>query len=395
MERSKDVSAARGQSSSWEDGILDQEVGLECLEVLEVVLPQVESFRSAVGVRNERQALYVRWLDGSGAWGIGECSCRPDPFYSGEFVAGAKAVLRDFVVPLLPQHATVGEIARALARVRGWPFTTGAVLDAAFDLLRRRGGEDPYDRWPHRRIARIPVGISLGLFDTPQQAVDRVAAGVAEGYRRIKLKIGPGMHRSTLEAVRAAFPDFYLGFDANGSFGDDDVDLVASLAELAPRMVEQPFAPDRLDLCLALRERQPEMGICLDESLTGLGLVKTAHRLGALDEVNIKPGRVGGPIETMRILEYCHGQGLPAWIGGMFESGVGRMANLRAAACLPDATAHDLSPSRRYFTADVVAKPVDMGADGTIDIGAMQPVAIDEENLERMLVERLSLRKDT
>ncbi len=378
---------------SDDTNLLAQEVRLERLEVLEVVLPQVESFRSAVGVRHERRALYVRWFDTDGAWGLGECSCRPDPYFSGEFVAGAREVLRDFVFPALPARGAVADIERAVTRVRGWNFTTSAVLDAMFDLLRRRGGVDPLDVWPHRKVARVPVGISLGLFTEPAAAVDRVAAAVADGYRRVKLKIGPTMDRTTLEAVRTAFPDLYLGFDANGTFGEADFDLVASLAELEPKLIEQPFAPGRLDLCQDLKQRQPNLGLCLDESLTDLGLVIAAHRLGALDEVNIKPGRVGGVLETVRILDYCRQNDLPAWVGGMFESGVGRVANLRVAACLPAAVAHDLSPSRRYFAADVVAEPIDMDADGCIDMSNDKPVEIDELNLERLLADRLVLTK--
>ncbi len=373
--------------------VLAQPVSLQRLEVLEVVLPQVESFRSAVGVRNERRALYVRWFDTDGAWGLGECSCRPDPYFSGEFVTGARLVLRDFVFPALPARGTVADIERTLSRIRGWNFTTSAVLDAMFDLLRRRGGVDPLDVWPNPKLKHIPVGISLGLFDEPAAAVDRVAAAVAEGYRRVKLKIGPTMDRRTLEAVRAAFPDLYLGFDANGTFSEADLDLVASLMELAPKMIEQPFAPGRLDLCQDLKQRQPDLGLCLDESLTCFGLVKTAHRLGVLDEVNIKPGRVGGVLETVRILDYCRDHDLPAWVGGMFESGVGRVANLRVAACLPTATAHDLSPSRRYFAADVVAEPIDMAADGCIDLSNDRPVDIDEVSLEHLLADRLVLTK--
>ncbi len=374
--------------------VLDQEVSLRRLEVLEVVLPQVESFRSAVGVRLERRALYVRWFDRDGAWGLGECSCRPDPYFSGEFLAGARAVLRDFAFPAMPARARIGEVARRLGRVRGWPFTTAAVLDAVFDLPRRTGGHDPISPWPHPRLTKVPVGISLGLFDEPGQAVDRVAAGIAAGYRRIKLKITPAMNRATLEAVRAAYPDFHIGFDANGSLGESDLDFVASLAELEPVMLEQPFAPGRLDLCRRLKALRPELGICLDESLTDLGTVESARLLGALDEVNLKPGRVGGGLESMRILEHCRRHGLPVWVGGMFESGVGRMANLRYAACLPDAAAHDLSPSRRYFTADVVTEPVSMDDRGFIDLTDDGPVEIDEASLEHLLADRLTLVKD-
>ena len=372
--------------------VLDRTVELARFEVLEVHLPQVEPFRSAIATRLERQALFVRWENAHGEWGIGECSCRPDPFFSGEFVSGARSVLKDYVLPLLPRRGTVRDVVAALGRIRGWPFTIAAVLDAVFDLGRRQGRPDPLDLWTGPTIDRVPVGISLGLFDSDTQAVERVDRAVADGYRRVKLKIAPSMKRSTLDAIRAAHPGLYLGFDANGSCGEADLPFLAWLAELEPGVIEQPFAPDRLDLCLALKELQPGLRICLDESVDGLGSLITAHRLGALDELNIKPGRVGGPFQVCDILDFCRRHELPAWVGGMFESSIGRSANLRVARRLPEARAHDLSPSSRYFTRDVVTQPISMNADGTIDLQDESSLDLDLETMAELTVDRLELR---
>ncbi len=361
------------------------------LEICELAIPQVEAFRSAIGVRNERRALYVRCDDGEGNLGIGECSCRPDPYFSGEFVAGAWQVLSDFVAPILKTDGTFGDLARDLARIRNWPFTCAAVLDAASDLLRRRGTPDLLDRWPETPLRKVPVGISLGLFETPEAAVERVQRAVDDGYHRVKLKVSPSMEVRTVEAIRHAFPDLHLGFDANGSCAGEDLPLIRRLADLAPRVFEQPFAPDRLDLCLELKGQLPGLRLCLDESITGLGSLWTAHRLGALDEVNIKPGRIGGPLETLRVLELCHRLELPAWVGGMFESGIGRHANLRLAARLPRAEAHDLSPSKRYFSSDVLATDITMDTDGYVDLSDPAPPVIDQTTFDRLTVRRAEL----
>ncbi len=295
--------------------------------------------------------------------------------------------------PALARRGTVRDLARVLGRMRGWHFTAAAVLDAAGDLLRRRGVADPVDLWPHRRAERVPLGISLGIFPSAEAALERVARETTEGYRRIKLKISPEVDRDVLERVRAEHPELHLGFDANGSFGEDGLDFLASLAELEPAAIEQPFAPDRLDLCRELKRRRPDLAVCLDESLTGVGLLNAAHLLKALDEVNLKPGRVGGVLRSLEILEYCRSHSLPAWVGGMFETGVGRAHNLRLASCLPEAEAHDLSPSRRYFAVDVLRQPIEMGSDGCVRVPEA-PVEIDEEVLNRLTVDRRVLSKE-
>lgn len=367
--------------------LLQRPITLERLELLELAVPQVEAFRSAIGERRERRALYVRWYDTDGAWGIGECSCRPDPFFNGEFVAGARQVLRDHVLPVLARQATLADLHQQAQRFRGWPFTLAALLDAAWDLGRRRGDADLLTHLEPPRLDAVPVGISLGIFDTPDEAVERVRSAVAEGYPRVKMKIAPSMDPAPLAAVREAFPDLHLGFDANGSCTDDDIPFLVGLGDLNPAMLEQPFAPTRLDHCLELRRQAPELPICLDESIVDLGSLVTAHRLGALDEVNLKPGRVGGQQQVCEILAYCRTEGIPVWIGGMFETGIGRNANLRVAARLPDAEAHDLSPSQRYFTRDVVQDPAVMD-NGRVAIVDDMPPVIDEDAFADLLVQR-------
>jgi O-succinylbenzoate synthase len=62
---------------------------------------------------------------------------------------------------------------------------------------------------------------------------------------------------------------------------------------------------------------------------------------------------VGGYLEARRIHDLCVANGVPAWCGGMLESGLGRAANI-ALAALPGFTlTGDTSPSDRYYAADL------------------------------------------
>ncbi len=374
--------------------LLSEKITLQTIELMEVAVPQIEPFRSAIGIRNERQALFVRWIDADRNWGIGECSCRPDPFYNCEFVNGAIAVIRDYVFPALNTTNSIGDVLSALSRVRGWNFTASAVLDAVFDLRRRMGKPDPLDLWQGEKITRIPAGISLGIFDTESAAVERVQAAIENGYHRVKLKIKPGMDLAPLAAIRESFPDVYIGFDANGSCGESDWAFLKAVADFRPAMLEQPFDPHRIDLCRELKNRLPQLRICLDESITNIGDLISAHQLNALDEVNIKPGRVGGIVETLKIRQYCFENELPCWVGGMFETGIGRLANLRVAAGIPGAKAHDLSPSNRYFKLDVVKQPITMDSQGFISLENDRPVALDDANIRKCLKNKIILTKD-
>ena len=91
-----------------------------------------------------------------------------------------------------------------------------------------------------------------------------------------------------------------------------------------------------------------------------------AIELEATSVINIKPGRVGGYLESVRIHNYCLEKSVPVWCGGMLETGIGRAANL-ALAALPGFTLPgDTSASSRFFKQDIT-KPFEM-TDGYLDV---------------------------
>ncbi|MCB1187756.1 hypothetical protein KDL29_11375 [bacterium] len=381
MQHSDNRPAADLPSGDCAD-LMEQPLGIHSMELRVVRLEQHEDFRSAIGMRSQRQALLVRLHARDGSFGIAECSGRPDPYYNEEFLSGSLQLLREFIAPLLDGSTSLAGLQRALSRIRGWNFTRAAVLDAAFDLQRRRGIPDLLDRLPGERLEKVPAGISLGIFADPESARKRINTAVSQGYRRIKLKLSPGMDRTVLEAALQESAGREVSLDANGSFGEDAMEQLVEFANCVA-MVEQPFAPDRLDLHAALRCRLEGTRVCLDESIHSPGSLESALAIGALDELNLKPGRVGGQAAAVSLLERCRTLSLHCWVGGMFETGIGRLANLRYAALLPDATAHDMGPSSRYFRQDILQHPVLMDADGLIDTGEGHPAVLDEQAIER------------
>ena len=89
--------------------------------------------------------------------------------------------------------------------------------------------------------------------------------------------------------------------------------------------------------------------ICLDESITSVQAAADAIALGACRIINIKPGRVGGYLEARRIHDLCAERGVPVWMGGMLETGIGRAGNV-AMAAMPNFTLPgDTSASDRYY----------------------------------------------
>ncbi len=329
---------------------------VEAVELRRLRLPLRSPFRAAHGTEHAKEVLLVRVM-GAGAEGWGECAALAGPTYTSEYVAGAHQVLRDHLIPrvLAAGHLSGREVAAALAAVRGHPMAKAAVEMAIVDaelreqgisLARYLGGSRPV----------VEGGVALGMAPTVSELVTAAEGFVAQGYRRLKLKIEPGWDVEPVAAVQAAVgPEVALGVDANGAYAGAGAGGPAALERLdrfGLAFVEQPLAPDDLR-GHALLSRRLATPLCLDESIESVAGAELALELGACSMVNIKPGRCGGLLAAVGVHDLCLDRAVPVWCGGMLETGIGRAANL-ALASLPGFTlAGDLSASDRYFEEDL------------------------------------------
>ncbi len=323
---------------------------IEAVELRRVALPLVVPFRTSFGTQTVRDALIVRVVTAS-AEGWGECVALAEPLYSPEFIDGAELVIRRHLLPRIWGVGEPEDVAVALAPVKGHPMAKAAVELAVLDAWLRAKGVPLAAHLGGTRDA-VDVGVSVGIADSVEALVAQVDGYVAEGYRRVKLKIEPGWDVAPVRAVRERHPGLALQVDANGAYDLADVAVLAELDAFGLLLVEQPLAEGDLrgHVELARRLATP---ICLDESITSTATAIEAVEAGACAIVNIKAGRVGGYLEAKRIHDACLERSVPVWCGGMLETGIGRAANL-ALASLPGFTLPgDLSASARYFHADV------------------------------------------
>jgi O-succinylbenzoate synthase len=327
-------------------------VRLESVELRRIRLPLVAPFRTSLGTERERDVLLVRVV-GADSEGWGECVAFGTPFYSYEYVDGAHDVIRRHLLPRLFAHGdvTAEDVGGVLADVRGHPMAKGALEMAVLDAeLRARGvsfGE-------HLGAVRTEVdcGVSVGIHEDVSDLLRTVEGYLAEGYRRIKLKIEPGIDVEPVRAVRERFDGVLLQVDANAAYTLADADRLAELDEFDLLLIEQPLPEEDLRGHAALAQvvRTP---ICLDESITSARGAADAIALGACRIINVKAGRVGGYLEAKRVHDVCAESGVPVWCGGMLETGLGRAANV-ALAALPNFTLPgDTSASGRYYAEDI------------------------------------------
>ena len=364
--------------------------------VLETIRMRLkETFRISSGSVGERRILMVRLVTKDGE-GVGECVAGEEPNYSYETVDTATWMLEQHLAPAVIglEFPSPRELATALQHaIRGHPMAKAALEMAAWDLDARQRGVALCSVLGGEKD-RIEVGVSIGLQPTIEQLLAEVQRFVGLGYRRVKLKIGPGHDLDFVRHTRDAFPDLPLQVDANAAYTEADIDHLRRLDAFGLLMIEQPFAEDDL-VTHAKLQRAIETPVCLDESIGSAADCETALALGAAGIVNIKPGRVGGHAASIRIHDLCASAGVGVWCGGMLETGIGRAQNL-ALASLPNFRyPADLSASDRYWDRDVVNPPFKLGPDGTIAVPGRSGLGVDideayldEIRLDHMILER-------
>ena len=156
-------------------------------------------------------------------------------------------------------------------------------------------------------------------------------------------------------------------------------------------MIEQPLADTDL-LDHAELQGRIATPICLDESIKSPRDFRLALKLGACRVVNVKPGRVGGLLNAIQIHDLARDAGVPAWVGGMLESGVGA-AICAALGTLPGFTyPADIFPSRRFYARDITAREIQLDARHCVDLGDEVGVGFEPipDRLEAVTVARAS-----
>jgi o-succinylbenzoate synthase len=350
-----------------------------------VALPYVRPFQTSRWTEHRRDAVLVE-LQADGLTGWGECVASGHPFYTWETVKTNWHVLEDYIVPtvLAGEIPDIESYVRSVAFVHGHPMAKAGMEMALWDLFGKRSSRS-LQAMLGGKGDRVRVGVSVGIQESPEALLDLVNQYLSEGYGRVKLKVKPGRDESEVSIVRRHYPQLALQVDANSVYriGDaehlrrifDDKDLL---------LVEQPFSHDDL-VDHAKLQKTMKTPVCLDETIVSLDHARWALELGSCRIINIKPGRTGGMTEGKRIHDLCLAHGVPVWMGGMLETGIGRAANV-AMASLPGFTLPgDVSATSRYFREDVTEQTFVLNPDSTLSVpqGPGLGVEIDRAALRR------------
>jgi len=215
-----------------------------------------------------------------------------------------------------------------------------AVETAAADLAARSAGLPLAASLAGRCRPSVALNGLIGIVDAATATALAVRLAT-EGYRCLKLKVGdegPEALAERVGAIRGAVgPGVFLRIDANGAWPD-----AATRGRFPPRA---PPVRTRVRRAAAAGRdgtardgeaaRRDERSARADESVTGLDAARALLEAGAADVLVVKPARVGGVRQSLRIATLAAAAGVPVVVSTLLETGVGlsRRAARRVRPC--------------------------------------------------------------
>ncbi|HTM30795.1 MAG TPA: o-succinylbenzoate synthase [Vicinamibacterales bacterium] len=361
---------------------------IDRLELFLCRLPLVHFFETSFGRSYDRTFVLAR-MEGEGHEGWGEAVAEAHPYYSGETTETVWHIVTEFLAPLVlgREFGHPREVFAAMKRVRTHNMAKALLEMTAWDLYAKIRGQSLSSALGGTR-ARIASGVSIGIQDSFDQLLEKVAKERAAGYQRIKIKIKPGWDVEAVDRIRQKFGDILLMVDANAAYKLEDSAHLAKLDPYKLMMIEQPLEYDDVMDHVALQEAI-KTPVCLDESIHTVRIARDAIAAKACRIINIKPGRVGGHQQSIELHDLCAANDIPVWHGGMLESGIGRAHNIHLASLPNFRLPGDIAASKRYYSPDLIEPAIEVSDDGTIPVPTGPGIGV---NVVRERVEKATER---
>ncbi|HEX3842607.1 MAG TPA: o-succinylbenzoate synthase [Acidimicrobiales bacterium] len=382
----------------WAQLGADSAATLEAIEVRIVDLELIDPVRTSRGEHRRRPVVLVR-LSGTDRGvpveGWGECAALVDRTYDAEDLESSFAILAETLGPALLAAASATPLPTlaGFGALRSWvrdaPLAFAALEMAVADLHLRSIRTSLAD-WLEVGPGPVPAGAVVGEFQDVTGLLERVNALVDQGYPRVKMKISRGADAEPIAAVRQAHPSLFLQADANQDYHETDIDHLSSLDRYELACLEQPFPRDDLAAHARLAERVATP-ICLDESLDSPESVVRALEMGACSVVCVKPARLGGIGSALQVVRQCRASSVPLWMGGMFETGFARAANVVVGAASGTDWPGDLSPAASYLRPDLTAAAPEIDPENPARVVPSRAPGIGPA-FDEALVDRLTSR---
>lgn len=339
----------------------DLEQVITALDLWHLKLPVASRRDHGIGsVEGSCEIIVLRLRAQGGEEGFGEAA--PWSVFTGSAEASFAALdryLRPLVVgrKLSERGAIMAEAARAIAHCT----EAKAALDTALlDLTGHIVNAPVWALLGGKYRDTIPLSCSLANPDFAQDRalLERLSA---EGVGIVKLKAGFADHTfdlERLEQITRDYPELKLRVDFNQGLSIHEAPTrVRDVAGFRPDFIEQPVRAHQFALMARLR-KLIDVPLLADESVFGPEDMARAVSEQICDGVSVKIMKAGGLGRARSVAEMAAANGLSAYGGDMFETGLGHLAGTHMIAACPEITLGcEFYQASYYLLEDILEQP--------------------------------------
>jgi len=303
-------------------------VRIESIELHHVRIPFKRAFRHATKERNHSDAILVALRSGDGLIGYGEIL--PRPYLTGETIETVHdhhgpELARRWVGSSLESRERLLEFARTELDLATAHLGTFSGFELALmDLGGRSFGSPVVELLGRSAGASLPAGVVVG-FEVATDELERYCATLRmAGRRHVKLKVGlPDDHQRAEIVLRILRPEGGLRIDVNGIWSvEEALTNLDGLADLELASVEQPVRKEDFAGLRRVRE-VTGLPVMADESLCSLADARRLLEEDAVDIFNIRLGKCGGFLGSLRLSDLAAEHGLSCHLGTLVgETGI-------------------------------------------------------------------------
>ncbi|MBV9615706.1 MAG: dipeptide epimerase [Ktedonobacteraceae bacterium] len=294
---------------------------IQSITVEPLTIQLLEPFTIATGSVSAANNVLITVTLNDGTSGYGECA--PLPPSTGESQETAITAAQSCAELLKGRDAAQWRVlSQLLHSIYYAQATVCAGMEMAIlDALTRSYGIPLYVFFGGA-TSSVETDISIPLV-TPNHAYDLAQGIVAQGVKRIKIKVGQDLREDVdrVEAIRNAAPHLGLTLDANQGYTPGEALLCLEALDdrdIRPLMMEQPVHKDDYE-GMRYVTQHTTVPIAADESADSPSSVARLIAMGAANVITIKLMK-SGIVGALDIAALCRSTHTQLMMGAMIES---------------------------------------------------------------------------
>ena len=360
-------------------------------QIHRIRIPFKRAFGHALSERTHTETIIVILSDVDGTTGCGEIL--PRSYLTGETI---QSVLDDHLPALLRawlgrRFETRAEVVEALEEELGRAgrrlATFGGLELAVLDLVGKSLSFPVGEILGAQLAGPLDAGVVIG-FDIDTDALPKHCAMLRlAGRRHIKVKVGRDDDVDRVKIVRKALGSSVpIRIDANGAWtAEKAIEVLQCLAPYQIASVEQPVPAGDIEGMCQVRTATA-VPVMADESLCTIEDAQRLINMNAADIFNIRLGKCGGFLASLRLVQLARAAGLGCHLGTLVgETGIlSRAAEIFGRRVPGFACLEGKGQSEKFLEEDVL----DPMTSGSVETSSGLGVGISFDRLARRAVEQ-------